>query len=136
MKFIMYSLCQHEEIDCRADDNEDHQCKHQILLDTSRLDSTQPLPGTIGNICRAIAKETVDHRQIKFVADDRTQTLRGWSKDVQEAVDQAFIEPLVNKSFCKPVGGSYENGIVDFVNVILIFEQWDLQSILGSRIDI
>src|SRR5262245_57589973 len=38
MKFIMYSLCQQEEIKHYADNNESRQCKHQVLLDAPGLD--------------------------------------------------------------------------------------------------
>src|SRR5512138_968973 len=59
MKFIMYSLSQHEEIECCADDNEDHQCKHQILLDTTCLDRAQTFAKTVGYIRRAITDQSV-----------------------------------------------------------------------------
>src|SRR5215211_7759012 len=50
MKFIMDSLSQHEVIERRANDNENQQCEHEILLDTSSLDAAQFVAKPVGNI--------------------------------------------------------------------------------------
>src|SRR5512138_3467754 len=100
MKFIMYSLSQHEEIECCADDNEDHQCKHQILLDTSGLDAAQLAAKPVCDISRTITKETIDDGQVKVIPDRGAQSLCCRSKDVQDAIDHTLVHELVNNILC------------------------------------
>src|SRR5215208_2596348 len=141
MKFITYSLSQHSEVSevevqRRANYRKYYQRKHKILLDAPSLDSTQFTTKPVRHICRAIAEKAIDNRQIKVIADGRTQPVCNGTEAMQNTIDHALIQELINDILCKPVGGLDEKSIVDLVKVIFILEQRDLQSVLRRRIDI
>ena len=98
----MYSLSQQEEVEDRADDDENHQCEHEVLLDTSGLDDAQAFASTERDVRRAVAEEAIDNRQVKIIADDGADALRDGTEAVQEAIDQALVHPLVDEGFGKP----------------------------------
>ena len=136
MKFIMYSLSQHEEIECRANDNEDHQCEYEILLDTAGLDDAHSFTRAVRDLCRAVAKEAIDHGQVEFIADEGTKRVSYRTKAVQYAIDDALVDKLVDHILCEPVGRFDKDTIIEFVEVILVLEQWDLEPIFRRQIDI
>src|SRR5512134_1801937 len=96
MKFITYSLSQLEEIEYRTDGNEHYQRQHEILLDAPGLDSPQFAAKTVRDICRTVAKETIDDGQVKVIADEGTEPICYWSKDMQNTVDHALVHKLVD----------------------------------------
>src|SRR5690349_9134180 len=136
MKFITYSLSQQEKIEHCADGNKHYQGQHQILLDTTGLDSSQFSAKPISHVCGAIAKEAIDDRQIEIITDKCTQTLCCWTKDMQDAINDSLIYKLVNNIFRKPVGRFDKNMIIEFIEVILVLEERDLPPIFCRRIDI
>src|SRR6266498_4913444 len=119
-------LSQQEEVEYRANGDEDYQRKHEILLDTSRLDGTQLFSNTVCHIRRAIAEEAIDNWQIKIVADRRTQSLCYRSEAMQETIDQTLIHPLIDKGFREPIGRFDEKEIIDFVKVVFVLEHGNL----------
>src|SRR4030095_6211050 len=102
MKSIMVSLRQHEE-QHRADGNKHDQREHEILLDTTGLNSAQFTARPIGGIGRAIAKETINDWQVKIVAYRVAKPLCARTEEVQDAINHAQIHELVNDILCKPV---------------------------------
>jgi hypothetical protein len=82
MKFIMYSLSQQEEIERRADSDEDNEREHEILLDAPSLNCAQFTAKPVCHICRAITKEAVDDRQVKFITDEGADTIGRWTEDM------------------------------------------------------
>ena len=108
----------------------------QILLDTTRLNGTQVFANPIGGIGGTIAKELIDHRHIKVIADGGTNSACGGTKDVQNAIDETFVHPLGDEDFGEPDQWFDEEEIIDFVEIIFVLEHRNLQFILFSRIDI
>src|SRR5215216_1264487 len=136
MKFIMDSLSHQEEIQSRTNGNKHHQCQHEILLDASRLDDPQPISRPVSDFCRTVAEEAIDDGQIEVIADAETNPIRERAEDVQNAIDHALVQELVDDIFCEPVGWLDKHTIVEFVKIVLILEQWDLESVFCRRIDI
>src|SRR5215212_3742395 len=120
MKFITYSLSQQEEIQNRTDGNEHHQRQHEIVLDASCLDGPQFAAKPVRDICGTVTEEAIDDRQIKVITDERTQPVGGGAEDVQDAIDHALIEELVDDVLSEPVGGLNKHTIIKFVKVILV----------------
>src|SRR5436190_22437510 len=95
-------LCQHKEIQHRADHNEEYQREHKILLDTSCLDYTQFATSGISDIRCTITEEAVDDWQVKIVADCSTNPLCNRTEAMQEAINDGLIQELVNDVLAKP----------------------------------
>src|SRR5215213_3596527 len=129
MKFITYSLSQQEEIQNRADGNEHHQRQHEILLDASCLDGPQFAAKPVRDIGGTVTEKAIDDRQIKVITDERTQPVGGGTEDVQDAVDHALVQEPVNDVLCEPVGWFDKHTIIEFIKVIFILKQRDLQSV-------
>src|SRR6266508_5963372 len=129
MKFIRHSLSQHEEIEHRADGNKHHQRKHEVLLDASCLDRTQFPTKPVGHVSRAITEEAIDDRQIDIIANEGTKSVCKRTEDVQDAVNHALIHKFVDDILREPVGRFDEHTIIEFVKIIFVLEQRDLQSV-------
>src|SRR5215204_6625066 len=136
MKFITYSLSQQEEIENSADSDEHHQRQHEILLDSSCLDSPQFGAKPIRDICGTIAKEAIDDGQIKVIADNGPEPVCGRTEDMENPVDHALVYELINNILCEPVGRLDKDSVIEFVEVIFIFEERNLQSVFRGRIDV
>src|SRR5687768_17207051 len=104
MKFINGSLSKQEIIKHSTDGNKRHQCIHEILLDAPGLNCAQLAAKPICDICCAITKESIDHRQVKILANGGANSVSDRVKDMQGAIDQALIHPFVDEGFCKPIG--------------------------------
>ena len=50
--------------------------------------------------------------------------------EIEKTVDQTSIDPLIDESLGNPIGGPNKNRIVDLVDVPLVLEYAELQSIL------
>src|SRR6188474_1860639 len=103
MKFINGSLSKQEIIKRGANGNKCHQRIHKILLDAPGLNSAQFASKPVCDICRTIAKESIDNGQVKVVTDEGTKPIRNRIKDMQDTVNQAQVHPFVDERFGKPV---------------------------------
>src|SRR5512138_3165664 len=133
---IAYSLSQHEEIEHSTDGNEHNERQHQILLDASGLDEAQLAANPLGDSCRAIADEAIDDRQVEIISNGGTDPTRGWTEDVQEAVDHALVQELVDDVLREPVRRFDQDTVVDLVDVIFVLEQRELQPVLRRGVDV
>src|SRR5689334_5926095 len=129
MKFIMYSLSQQEEIERRADNDEDHEREHEILLDTTCLNSPQFTTKPVCHICSAIAEETVDDRQVKFCADEGAKSASSGTEDVQDAINEAFIHPGRDEDFRNPDRRFDKEEVIDLIKVVFVLEKTKLEFI-------
>src|SRR5689334_21301382 len=82
-------LCQKEVVQQTAHDEKDDKRKDQVMLDAPGLDRAKFHAAPPGKVSRTIAKEFIDHRDVEIIAHGRTESLSGWTKEVQDAVDQS-----------------------------------------------
>src|SRR5688572_15322046 len=55
---------------------------------------------------------------------------------MQDTINHTLVQEFVHHILGKPVGGSDKDAVVDFIKVIFIFQEWDLESILCWRFNI
>ncbi len=106
------------------------------MLDAPRLNDAQFLAGEIGDICRAVAEESVDEGQVEVIADGVADALRAGTEEMQDTVNETLVHDLVDGFIGKPRDGFDENRFVDFVNIIFVLEEAELQFVFGRGIDI
>lgn len=128
---VTKNLVQYKDIQDDADSEEEDQREHEILLDASRLDDAQFLAGEVGDICRAVAEESVDEGQIKIVSDPVADALRAGTEEVQDAVNEALVHHLVDDLVGEPNRGFDEDRGVNFIHVIFILEEAELKFVFG-----
>ena len=83
------------------------------------LDDTEAASESLHTFANNIAK-TIDDWLIEIVAKESAQAARDTRNGVQDAIDQAPVEPQVGKSRRGPVSRTDKDEIIDLVNVVFI----------------
>src|SRR5512139_17689 len=119
---IAWLLCHQQEVQQPADHKQNDQREKKILLDASRLNGAKIFAEPPSHVCGTIAEELIDDGQIKVIADRASDSAGGWSKQMKDAIDEAFVHPFGDEYFREPDGGFDEHNIVKFIDIPLVLE--------------
>src|SRR6185436_7829768 len=128
------SLSQHEVQHC-ADADEHHQREHKILLNTACLNGAQLAAKPVGCIRRTVTEEAVDDRQIEVISNRGTNTLCARPEEMQDAVDDALIQELVNDVLGKPVNRFDKDGVIHFIEVVFSLQEINLEFVFRDGVN-
>src|SRR5690606_10743511 len=115
-----------KEVQQSANHEDYDQRKDEILLNASRLNGAKILTDPPSGVGSSIPKETINERNIEVIANRASDSAGNGSKDMKDAIDEAFVHPFRDEDFREPQRGFDKDHVVDLIKVPLVLEDRDL----------